>query len=192
MQLKGFHLIQVIHVWNALVGLILFGLLVGVSDQIRYFINNGSVLAGFGSFTTFAYPATFVYMLIPGISATVYSIILAFDSSPKYKAWLPSKTMRGSIIFFAGAVSIAALLPTLPGADVMADGSALDCLWTNYMQWKVIYNDPVAFPWVTGMDKGCSMFKAADAFCWILSIGWIAQAVLYVRAAHHAKSFVKE
>lgn len=74
----------------------------------------------------------------------------------------------------------------------MADGSALDCLWTNYMQWKIIYNDPVAFPWVTGMDKGCTMFKTADAFCWILTVGWIAQSVLYMRAARQAKSFVKE
>ena len=141
-----------------------------------------------GSFTTFAYPATFVYMLIPDIAATVYSIILAFDSSPKYKAWLPSKTMRSTIIFFAASVLIAALLPVLPGADVMADGSAMDCLWTNYMQWKIIYNDPVAFPWVTGMDKGCTIFKAADAFCWILSVGWIVQAVLYMRAARHARA----
>lgn len=48
--MKSVHPIQVIHFWNALVGWILFGLLIGVSTQIRSFINNGSVLAGFGEF----------------------------------------------------------------------------------------------------------------------------------------------
>jgi hypothetical protein len=131
-------------------------------------------------------------MFIPVVSSIVYSIILACDYSPNYKAWLPSKTMRGTIVFFTLAVFLAALLPAIPGADVMADGSTLDCLWTNYMQWKVIYNDPIAYPWVTSMDTACGILKGADAMCWILFLGWLAQSVLYMLAANHAKSFVKE
>lgn len=131
-------------------------------------------------------------MIIPTISAVIYSILLACDSSPLYKAWLPSKTMRGTIVFFTSALFLAALFPVLPGADVMADGAAMDCLWTNYMQWNVIFNDPVAFPWVTGMDKACSLFRAAEAFCWILFLGWASQVVFYFRAAHQAKSFVNQ
>lgn len=131
-------------------------------------------------------------MLIPTITCTIYSAILAFDFSPKYKAWSPSKTMQGTILFFTFAIFLAALLPALPGADVMADGAALDCLWTNYMQWKIIYNDPVAFPWITGMDTACSILKAADGLCWVLVLGWFAQSFFYIRAAHQAKSLVKE
>lgn len=118
----------------------------------------------------------------------IYSFILAFDFSPNYKAWLPSKTMRSTIIFFTAALLLAALLPAIPGADVMADGSALDCLWTNYMQWKIQFNDPIAYPWVTGMDKACSILKASEGMCWILFLGWLVQSVLYIRAAHQAKS----
>lgn len=118
----------------------------------------------------------------------IYSFILAFDFSPNYKAWLPSKTMRSTIIFFTAALLLAALLPAIPGADVMADGSALDCLWTNYMQWKIQFNDPITYPWVTGMDKACSILKASEGMCWILFLGWLVQSVLYIRAAHQAKS----
>lgn len=131
-------------------------------------------------------------MYIPVISSSIYSIILAFDFSPNYKAWLPSKTMRGTIIFFTVTLFLAAVLPAIPGADVMADGSTLDCLWTNYMQWKVIYNDPITYPWVTSMDTACDILKGADAMCWILCLGWLAQSVLYIRAARNAKSLVKE
>jgi hypothetical protein len=131
-------------------------------------------------------------MLIPTISATIYSIILACDSSPLYKAWLPSKTMRATIVFFTWAIFMAAILPIVPGADVMADGSAMDCLWTNYMQWNVIFNNPIVYPWVTGMDKACSLFKAAEAFCWILFAGWASLTVLYFKAAREAKSFVNQ
>ncbi|KAI9473995.1 MAG: hypothetical protein EXX96DRAFT_610842 [Benjaminiella poitrasii] len=190
--MKSLHLIQLLHIWNAIIGAILLGLLSGVSSFIKWFINNGSAIAGFGSFTTFAYPATFVYMFIPTISVIVYSLILAFDSSPKYKAWLPSKTMRSTIVFFTAAVFFAALLPVLPDADVMTDGSSIECLWTNYMQWTTIYNNPIAFPWVTGMEKACSLFKVADAFAWILWLGWLAQSVLYMRAAHQTQSFIKQ
>lgn len=212
--MMSLHLIQLVHIFNAVIGVILFGLLVGVSSNIRTFINEGSVLAGFGkpqtkqtipkttadspsssqlgSFVTFAYPATFVYMLIPTIAATIYSIILACDSSPLYKAWLPSKTMRATIVFFTSAIFMAALLPVVPGADVMTDGSAMDCLWTSYMQWNVQFNNPIAFPWVTGMDTACSLFKASEALCWILFLGWGSQTVLYFKAAHLAKSFVNQ
>ncbi|CAO3614566.1 unnamed protein product [Mucor hiemalis] len=188
--MQSLHLIQWLHLSNAVIGVIVFGLLVGISSNIKTFINNGSVLAGFGSFTTFAYPATYVFMLIPTVSCIIYSIILSFDFSPKYKAWLPSKTMRATIVFFTFAIFLAALLPALPGADVMTDGAALDCAWTNYMQWKVIYNDPVAYPWVTGMDTACSILKAADGVCWVLFLGWLAQSALYLRAAHQAKFVV--
>lgn len=129
-------------------------------------------------------------MFIPTISAFIYSIILAFDFSPNYKAWLPSKTMRGSVLFFTAALFLAALTPSLPGADVMTDGAALSCAWTNYMEWKTIYNDPNTYPWVTRMDTACTIFKVADAFAWILFLGWLVQLVLYVQAAHRAKAFV--
>lgn len=145
-----------------------------------------------GNFTVFAYPATFVYMFIPTISCMIYSAILAFDYSPNYKAWLPSKTLRSTIFFFTAALFLAALMPTLPGGDVMTDGAALDCHWTNYMQWKIQFNDPITFPWVTGMDRACSLFKAADAMCWILFIGWSAQSVLYLRASQKAKSYFEK
>lgn len=131
-------------------------------------------------------------MFIPTASAFLYSIILAFDFSPNYKAWLPSKTMRGTILFFTAAVFLAALLPVVPGADVMTDDSALSCAWTNYMEWKTIYNAPDIYPWVTRMDTACTIFKAADAFAWILFLGWLAQFVLYIRAAHYAKAFVSK
>ncbi|GAA5794852.1 hypothetical protein EDC94DRAFT_591710 [Helicostylum pulchrum] len=187
-----FHPIQWLHLWNMVIGYTLFGILVTVSNNIKTFIDHGSVLAGFGSFTTFAYPATYVYMLIPTISCMIYSTILAFDPSPKYKTWLPSKTLRFSIIFFAAACFMGALMPALPGGDVMTDGAALDCLWTDYMQWKIQFNDPITYPWVTGMDKACSLLKAADGLCWILSLGWLAQSVLYMRAVQQAKTFVEK
>lgn len=46
--MKSLHLIQLVHIFNTVVGVILFGLLVGVSTNIRTFINEGSVIAGFG------------------------------------------------------------------------------------------------------------------------------------------------
>ncbi|KAI8343799.1 hypothetical protein EDC96DRAFT_329974 [Choanephora cucurbitarum] len=186
------HLIQVLHIWNSLIGVILFSLLIGTAKNIKVFITGGAEIAGFGNFNTFAYPATFVYMFIPVIGSTVYSMILAFDSSPKYKAWLPSKTMRTTIAFFALTNLLAAMFPVIQGADVMSDGSAIECAWTNYMQWKTIYNAPDIFPWVTKMDQACAIFKACDAFCWILSIGWIVQLFLYVRAARNAKFYVSK
>lgn len=131
-------------------------------------------------------------MFIPVISSVVYSAILTFDFSPNYKAWLPSKTMRSTIVFFTVALWFAALLPTVPGADVMTDGSAVNCDWTNYMQWKIQFNDPITYPWVTGMDHACSILKASDGMCWVLFFGWLAQSFLYMRAAHLAKSTVNE
>lgn len=41
-------LIQIIHIWNTLVGTILFGLLIGVSSKIKTFITNGGEAAGYG------------------------------------------------------------------------------------------------------------------------------------------------
>ncbi|CEG66522.1 hypothetical protein RMATCC62417_03085 [Rhizopus microsporus] len=184
-------LIQVIHIWNSLIGVILFALLLAVTSKVKYFVSSGAEIAGYGNFQTFAYPATFVYMFIPTITATIYSIILSFDPSPKYKAWSPSRTMQGSIFFFAAALFLAALLPAIPGADVMTDGSALECLWTNYMQWKVQFNNPEVFPWVMAIDDACSMLKASDALCWILFIGWLAQVINYVRSASLAKNYLK-
>ncbi|KAI7907930.1 uncharacterized protein BX663DRAFT_547579 [Cokeromyces recurvatus] len=190
--MRSKYLIQILHLWNAVIALIIFGLLVGVSSFIKWFINLGSSIAGFGGFTTFAYPATFVFMFIPTISAIIYSLILVFDSSPQYRAWLPSKTMQGTIIFFTVITFLSALLPVLPNIDIMTDRSSIECLWTNYMQWTTIYNNPIAFPWVTGMEKACSLFKIADIFAWILWIGWLAQSVLYLRAAHYAKFFIRQ
>jgi hypothetical protein len=85
-----------------------------------------------------------------------------------------------------GAVFLAALLPALPGADVMTSGSGLDCAWTNYMQWKVIYNNPDVFTWVTDMDDACTVWKAADGLCWVLFLGWLLEIGLYMRAAKRA------
>lgn len=73
----------------------------------------------------------------------------------------------------------------------MTDSSALECLWTNYMQWKVQFNNPEVFPWVMAIDDACSMLKASDALCWILFIGWLAQVINYVRSASLAKNYLK-
>ncbi|KAI9252127.1 hypothetical protein BY458DRAFT_523137 [Sporodiniella umbellata] len=175
-------LIQIIHIWNTLVGVILFGLLVGVSSKIKTFVINGGEAAGYGNFQTFAYPATIVYMFIPTIAATIYSTILSLDSSPKYKAWLPSKTMQTSVFFVAFITFLAAVLPEIPGADIMVNGSALECTWTDYMQWKIVFNNPIVYPWVTAMDEACAMFKASVAFCYILFLGWLLQAFNYLRS----------
>ncbi|KAI7888018.1 uncharacterized protein EV154DRAFT_566819 [Mucor mucedo] len=209
--MKSLHLIQWIHIWNTMIGVVVFGTLIGVSKNIKVFIDSGSKLAGFGmkvnktpisidlltlsyvgSFTTFAYPATYVFMLIPTICSMIYSAILAFDSSPNYKAWSPSKTLRSTIIFFTAALWFAALLPAVPGADVMTDGSAMSCNWTNYMQWKIQFNDPITYPWVTGMDNACSILKASDGMCWVLFLGWLLQSYLYMRAAHRARSVLNK
>ncbi|CAO3667918.1 unnamed protein product [Rhizopus stolonifer] len=185
-------LIQIIHIWNTLVGTILFGLLIGVSSKIKTFITNGGEAAGYGNFQTFAYPATFVYMFIPTITATLYSSVLAFDSSSRYKAWHPSNTMQVSIFFFTVTLLLAALLPEIPGADVMTDGPAIECSWTNYMQWKIIFNNPIAYPWVTSMNDACSIFKTSIAFCWVLFIGWLTQFVYYMRATRCAKTYLEK
>lgn len=47
-KMKSLHLIQWIHIWNSIIGLVLFGTLIGVSSNIKTFIDNGSKLAGFG------------------------------------------------------------------------------------------------------------------------------------------------
>ncbi|KAF7721119.1 hypothetical protein EC973_005383 [Apophysomyces ossiformis] len=125
-------------------------------------------------------------MFIPAICSVVYSVILAMDPSPQYKAWQPSKTLISSISLFAGTVFLSALLPLLPGADVIAaPDSALQCTWTDYMQWRTIFNNPEIYPWVLNMDKACLMLRVADAFAWILGIGWLALTGLYFRAARH-------
>jgi hypothetical protein len=125
-------------------------------------------------------------MFIPVASGVIYSVILGCDFSPNYSAWLPSRTLRSTIALVTGAVFLAALLPALPGADVMTSGSGLDCAWTNYMQWKVIYNNPDVFTWVTDMDDACTVWKAADGLCWVLFLGWLLEIGLYMRAAKRA------
>lgn len=44
----SFHPIQWLHLWNMVIGYTLFGILVTISSNIKTFIDNGSVLAGFG------------------------------------------------------------------------------------------------------------------------------------------------
>lgn len=46
--MKSLHLIQWIHIWNTMIGVVVFGTLIGVSKNIKLFIDNGSKLAGFG------------------------------------------------------------------------------------------------------------------------------------------------
>lgn len=46
-------LIQIIHIWNTLIGVILFGLLIGTSSKIKVFITNGALIAGYGGFFLF-------------------------------------------------------------------------------------------------------------------------------------------
>ncbi|KAI8980255.1 hypothetical protein BDB01DRAFT_851861 [Pilobolus umbonatus] len=182
-QLKRLHLIQIVHIWNTLIGIILFALLVSVSNHIALFITEGAVLAGYGNFTTFGYPATYVYMLIPVISATIYSLILTFDYSANYQTWKPSKTLRTSIFLLTFALFLASIFPVINGGDLMAEGSSLDCHWADYMQWKVIYGNPDQFPWVTGMDNACHLFRVADGFCWVMTIGWVFVSYLYVKSS---------
>ncbi|KAG0180310.1 hypothetical protein DFQ29_000929 [Apophysomyces sp. BC1021] len=169
-----------------MIGIILAGVLIGVATNVRSFITEGAALAGFGNFNTFAYPATYVYMLIPAVCSVIYSIILALDGSPQYKSWQPSKTLRSSISLFAGTIFLSAVLPLVPGADVITEpDSALQCTWTDYMQWRTIFANPDVYPWVVNMDKACVMLKVADAFAWILCIGWLALVGLYFRAARN-------
>ncbi|KAI7857919.1 hypothetical protein BDC45DRAFT_565817 [Circinella umbellata] len=180
-KLKSTHHIQLIHMFNSVMGIILFGLLIGVATSIRSFVSNGAQLAGFGNYNVFAYPASYVYMLIPSICSLVYSIILAFDPSPSYPAWYPSKTFLSSIALFAGALFLAALFPAVPGGDMITNpDSALSCTWVDYMEWRTIYNNEDIFPWVTGMDIACQTLHAADAFCWIITIGWFILLGLYI------------
>ena len=127
-------------------------------------------------------------MLIPAVCALVYSIILFCDPSPSYPAWKPCKTFLGSIGCFTAALFLAALLPVLPGADIMtAPESAMTCTWRDYMSWRIIYNNPEAFPWVVKMDAACQQLRAADAMCWILFIGWMSTLVTYVQRARRTK-----
>lgn len=141
-----------------------------------------------GNYTTFTFPATYVYMLIPAVCALVYSIILFFDPSPSYPAWKPCKTFLGSIACFTASLFLAALLPVLPGADIMtAPESAMTCTWRDYMSWRIIYNNPEAFPWVDKMDAACQQLRAADAMCWILFIGWMSTLVTYIQRARRTK-----
>ncbi|KAI8145858.1 hypothetical protein BJV82DRAFT_602495 [Fennellomyces sp. T-0311] len=192
-KLKSLHYIQLIHIWNATMGIILFGLLVGVATTIRSFISNGSELAGFGNYNTFAYPATYVYMLIPSICSLVYSVILAFDPSPSYPAWRPSKTFISSVALFAGALFFASLFPVLPSADMITrPESALSCSWADFMEWRTIYNNVDIYPWVNNMDIACGTLQAADAFCWVITIGWLALVALYVRRARQWKPIEKQ
>ena len=134
-----------------------------------------------GNYNVFAYPASYVYMLIPSICSLVYSIILTFDPSPSYPAWYPSKTFLSSVALFAGALFLAALFPALPGGDMITNpNSALSCTWVDFMEWRTIYNNEDIYPWVTGMDTACQTLRAADTFCWIVTIGWLILLGLYI------------
>ncbi|KAI9264332.1 hypothetical protein BDA99DRAFT_537044 [Phascolomyces articulosus] len=180
-KLKSTHYIQLIHMLNALLGLILFCLLIGVAVNIRTFISNGAELAGFGNYNVFAYPASYVYMLIPSVCSFVYSIILVLDPSPSYPAWYPSKTFLSSIGLFAGALFLAALFPAIPGGDMITNPeSALSCTWVDFMEWRTIYNNEDIYPWVNKMDAACQTLRAADAFCWIITVGWFALLAIYI------------
>ncbi|KAI9474875.1 hypothetical protein BDB00DRAFT_793396 [Zychaea mexicana] len=188
-KLKSTHHIQLVHLWNVVMGIILFGLNIGVAVKIRSFISNGSEMAGFGNYNVFAYPATYVYMLIPSICSLVYSIILALDPSPSYPAWRPSKTFLSSVALLAGALFFASLFPVLPGADMITrPDSAMACTWADFMEWRTIYNNVDIYPWVGNMDAACQTLHAADAFCWIITIGWFVLLGLYLRRMRQLRS----
>ncbi|KAI8060084.1 hypothetical protein BC940DRAFT_312931 [Gongronella butleri] len=189
------HPIQLLHLWNCLVGIVSFIMLVVVVCSIKAYVSSGAEVAGFGNYNVFVYPATLVYMFIPIVSAIVFAAILALDPSPKYTRWAPSRTLATSVALVCLTLLIAAVLPLIPGADVMtAPDASMDCTWKNYMSWYVIYANPDAFPWVTKMDTACTSFTGAIALNWILAVGWLAATVLYVRksvsrrASQHRKS----
>lgn len=130
-------------------------------------------------------------MLIPVICSFIYSIILAADPSPQYAGWKPSKTLIGSMICFVFTLFLAALLPAVPGADViLTPDSALSCTWVDFMSWRTIFNAPDLYPWVTTMDTACQCLRAADAFTWILMIFWVLLVISYIRVAKHAPPIV--
>ncbi|KAI8364752.1 uncharacterized protein BYT42DRAFT_618897 [Radiomyces spectabilis] len=184
MKLGRPSVIQSVHGLNAVLGIVLCGCLIGTATNIQSFVSEGSAIAGFGNYNVFAYPATFVYMLIPAVTATVYSFILMCDRSSGYEAWRPSRTMVSSIACFAGAVLLAAVFPLIPGADIITQPySSVECSWRDYMVWETIYNNPDVFPWVLDMGKACTCFRASVAFCWLVAVGWIAQTILYWRIA---------
>lgn len=135
-----------------------------------------------GNYNIFAYPSTFVYMLIPASAALGYSLILMCDPSPAYSAWKPSKTLVCSFGFITLTLFLAALLPCLPGADQMTTpDAAMLCTWRDYMSWRTIFNNPDLYPWINDMDTACNCLRAADAFAWILTITWSVTVAVYVR-----------
>ncbi|ORY91900.1 hypothetical protein BCR43DRAFT_497467 [Syncephalastrum racemosum] len=181
-RLRHTHPIQLLHGFNAVLGLLLLCLLIGVAANIRSFIASGSSLAGYGNYNIFAYPSTFVYMLIPASAALGYSLILMCDPSPAYSAWKPSKTLIGSFAFITLTLFLAALLPCVPGADKMTTpDSAMMCTWRDYMSWRIMFNNPELYPWINDMDTACNCLRAADAFAWILTITWCITLAVYVR-----------
>lgn len=127
-------------------------------------------------------------MLIPAVCGLVYSLILAFDPSPSYSAWNPSKTLISTLTCMAGTLFLGSLLPLVPGADVITDPDpSIRCTWADFMSWRTIYNNPDIYPWVTNMDTACSCLRAADAFNWIFLIGWLAIVILYSRVHYHRR-----
>ncbi|KAI9025072.1 hypothetical protein CLU79DRAFT_746148 [Phycomyces nitens] len=174
------HLIQLIHLFIALMAIVWTGLLIGVATNIHLFTKTAAALSGLGNYSGFAYPATFVYMLVPAVCTIVFSLILAFDPSPAYSLWKPSKLLLVTIGCFGLSSLLSALLPLVPGADVITTPDpALDCTWTNYMTWKVIFGNIGAFPWVSAMDTACSCFHSADVFAWIVGIVWLGLTGIY-------------
>ncbi|CAO3633700.1 unnamed protein product [Cunninghamella echinulata] len=180
---KRFHIIQIIHLWNCILGIITASVLIGTAKNVKEYVTAGALVNGFGNYNVFTYPATFVYMFIPVISSLIYAGILTFDPSPQYvHTWQPSKTLTSSIICVSIALILASLWPLVPGADVMTKPDAsIDCSWKYYMSWYVIFANPEAFPWVTLIDQACTCFRAGVGLCWVLSLGWIFQSVLYFR-----------
>ncbi|KAL0090473.1 hypothetical protein J3Q64DRAFT_1847305 [Phycomyces blakesleeanus] len=185
------HLIQLIHGFNSLISIVWAGILIGAATKINLFTTTAAALSGLGNYSGFAYPATFVYMLVPAVCSVVLSLILAFDPSPGYTFWKPSKTLTVTIGCFGIASLMSALLPLVPGADVITTpDSALDCTWTNYMTWKVIFGNIGAFPWVSAMDTACSCFHAADIFAWIIGFVWLGLTGLYCYRIRTAINYV--
>ncbi|KAI9322584.1 hypothetical protein BX666DRAFT_1896536 [Dichotomocladium elegans] len=181
-KIRQIHIIQWIHIINCFFALLAMCLLISIAVNIRSFISNGAMNAGFGNYNIFAYPATYVYMLIPTICSLVYSAILACDPSPSYAVWRPSKTFISTVACYVGAFFLASLLPLLPHADIITTPDpAIACTWADFMTWRVIYNNPDIYPWVTRMDTACQTLKAADAFCWIILLLWTALLIFYIR-----------
>ncbi|CAO3648070.1 unnamed protein product [Cunninghamella blakesleeana] len=186
---KRLHFIQIIHIWNCIIGIITACILIGTASNVKAYVTEGAIVNGFGNYNVFTYPATFVYMFIPVISSIIYSGILAFDPSPQYVfTWQPSKTLTSSIICVSIALLLASLWPLVPGADVMTNPDAsIACTWKNYMSWYIIFANPEAFPWVTLMDTACDCFRASVGLCWVLSLGWICQSILYTQRSFFNK-----